>query len=67
MLALEHDIESDFVRRLIESRNIAPPANAPESWPWTIRVHALGGFSVQRRGERLTFEGKTQKKPMVMC
>jgi LuxR family transcriptional regulator, maltose regulon positive regulatory protein len=66
VLALEHGIESDFVRRLIESQNIAPPANAPESWPWAIRVHALGGFTVQRRGEPLTFEGKTQKKPMEL-
>jgi DNA-binding SARP family transcriptional activator len=66
VLALEHDIESDFVRRLIETRNIAPPANAPESWPWATRVHALGGFTVLRRGEPLTFEGKTQKKPMEL-
>ncbi len=64
VLALEHDIESEFIRSLIESRNIAPPSNAPESWPWAIRIHALGGFKVQRRGEPLTFEGKTQKKPM---
>jgi LuxR family transcriptional regulator, maltose regulon positive regulatory protein len=66
VLALEHGIEVDFVRRLIESRNIAPPPNAPEAWPWAIRIHALGGFAVQRRGEPLTFEGKAQKKPMEL-
>ncbi len=66
VLALEHDIESEFICRLIESRNIAPPDNAPESWPWAIRIHALGGFKVQRHGEPLIFEGKTQKKPMEL-
>jgi DNA-binding SARP family transcriptional activator len=66
VLALDNGIEVDFVRSLIESRNIAPPANAPELWPWAIRVHAFGGFSVERRGEPLTFEGKTQKKPMEL-
>ncbi len=66
VLALEQGIEVEFVRHLIESRNIAPPANAPESWPWPIRVHALGGFVVQHRGEPLTIEGKAQKKPLEL-
>jgi DNA-binding SARP family transcriptional activator len=66
VLALDQGIEVEFVRRLIESRKIAPPANAPESWPWAIRVHALGGFTVQRRGEPLAVEGKAQKKPMEL-
>ena len=64
VLALEHDIETEFVRRLIESRNIAPPANAPEAWPWAVRVYALGGFSLQRHGEPRVSEGKAQKKPI---
>ena len=65
-LTLEHGIEIDFVRAYIEMRGIAPPVDAPEMWPWPIRVHALGGFTVQRRGEPLIFEGKTQKKPMEL-
>ena len=66
VLALEHGIEVEFVRSLIVSRNIAPPDNASETWPWAIRVHALGGFTVQRRGEPLAVEGKAQKKPMEL-
>ena len=66
ILALEYGIEAEFVRRLIELSNIAPPANASESWPWAIRVTAFGGFTVERRGEALTFEGKAQKKPMEL-
>ncbi|MEO8344849.1 MAG: BTAD domain-containing putative transcriptional regulator [Betaproteobacteria bacterium] len=66
VLALEHDIETEFVQRLIELRGIAPPSNAPESWPWPIRVYALGGFKVYLRGDELAFAGKAQKKPMEL-
>jgi len=66
VLALENGIEVEFVRRTIETRGIAPPANAPESWPWAIRVEALGEFKVYRRGEPLAFEGKAQKKPLEL-
>jgi DNA-binding SARP family transcriptional activator len=65
-LTLEHGIEVEFVRRHIEARGIAPPANAPESWPWPIHVHALGGFAVRHGGEPLTIEGKAQKKPLEL-
>jgi two-component SAPR family response regulator len=66
VLALEHDIEVEFVRSLIEAHNIAPPASAPESWPWSIHVRALGGFTVRLRGGPLAVEGKAQKKPMEL-
>ncbi|MEO8975295.1 MAG: winged helix-turn-helix domain-containing protein, partial [Casimicrobiaceae bacterium] len=66
VLALEHGIETEFVRRLIELRGIPPPANAPEAWPWPIRVYALGGFKVYLRGDELAFAGKAQKKPMEL-
>ncbi len=65
-LTLEHGIETEFVGRYIELRGIAPPANAPESWPWPIRIRALGGFAVAHRGEPLTVEGKAQKKPLEL-
>lgn len=66
VVALENGIEVEFVKRLIEVRGLAPPPNAPEQWPWPIRVRAFGGFAVERRGEALTFEGKAQKKPMEL-
>ena len=65
-LTLEHGIELEFVHRYIEVRGILPPANAPELWPWAIRVHALGGFNVEHRGEPLAIGGKAQKKPLEL-
>src|SRR5450755_3786122 len=65
-LTLEHGIEVEFVSRQIEVHAIAPPVNAPEAWPWPIRIYALGGFNVQRNGQALLFEGKAQKKPIEL-
>jgi DNA-binding SARP family transcriptional activator len=63
-LALAEGIETEFVRTLIETRGISPPADAPENWPWPIRLNALGDFTLLRRGEPVTFEGKAQKRPI---
>jgi len=63
-LALTEGVETEFVRTLIETRNIAPPPDAPDNWPWPIQVHALGEFRLLRRGETVTFEGKAQKRPI---
>ncbi len=49
--ALEEDIESAFIVKLIARRGLLPPDNAGESWPWPIRVNAMGVFS-------LTIDGK---------
>jgi LuxR family maltose regulon positive regulatory protein len=66
VLALEHGIETEFVRSLVTKRDLAPPPDAPEAWPWPLQIHALGGFSVRRHGEALSVEGKAQKKPLAL-
>lgn len=65
-MALEHGIEVEFVRSVIDKRGLAPPPDAPPSWPWPLRIRTLGGFSVERRGAPLGFKGKTQKKPLAL-
>jgi len=66
--ALDHDIESQFVRRLIQLHNLTPPQNRPPGpqWPWPIRIHALGGFYVAVDGETVQFERKAQLRPMEL-
>jgi LuxR family maltose regulon positive regulatory protein len=66
VLALDHGIESEFVRRLIETRNIAPPVNASESWPWPVHLTTLGDFVLRRRSEPVVWQTKTQKKPIEL-
>ena len=48
--ALDHGIEPDFCRALIIQRRLVPPAPAPASWPWALRIHVLGDFRLERDG-----------------
>jgi len=66
MQALEQGIEPDFVTSVIRKCRLAPPVNAPEAWPWPLRIYALGRFVVQRDGLPLPVEGKGQRKPMEL-
>lgn len=68
-LALEHDVEAGFVRRLIRLRALQPPDGPGarlEQWPWAIRVRTLGTWSVEIDGEPLRFSGKVQKRPLEL-
>jgi hypothetical protein len=47
--ALEHRIETDYVRDFIRRRNLQPtrpPVDLPD-WPWPLRIATLGGLSIR--------------------
>jgi LuxR family maltose regulon positive regulatory protein len=64
--ALEHDIETEYVKMLIGRRQLTPDQPL-ESWPWPVRIYALGRFEMQTNGEALHFEGKAQHKPIELA
>ena len=64
--ALRAGIESDYVVDTIQRLQIRAPGNAPASWPWPLRINALGGFEVWRDGQRLNFSGKVPRKPLAL-
>lgn len=66
--ALEASIEADFVRRLIHTRCIVPdaPPIHLENWPWPLKVHTLGRFSLVKDDVPLSFSRKAQRKPIEM-
>jgi DNA-binding SARP family transcriptional activator len=47
--ALEHGIETEFVRAMVRRRRFRWPAPPPQvvGWPWPLRITTLGGFVVQ--------------------
>ena len=65
-LALEHDIEPDYVTELIRVRHLVPPSPDMPTWPWPIKIHTLGRFEILRDDALLRFEGKAQRKPMAL-
>jgi ATP/maltotriose-dependent transcriptional regulator MalT len=64
--ALERDVEPALAREIVLSLRLAPPpgAVALETWPWDLRVEALGGLRIVRGGEQVASGRKAQKKPL---
>jgi DNA-binding SARP family transcriptional activator len=65
-LALDAGIETATVQRLIRRYEWKPPQDRPESWPWPVRIYALGGFRVLIDERPLTFTHKTPRKPIAL-
>ena len=68
VVALDAEIEVDFVRTLIQKCRLVPP-RAPihvETWPWPVRIHALGRFEIMVNDASLRFTRKVQRKPLAL-
>lgn len=65
-LALEHDIEPAYARRLIRLRGLPPPDNAAESWPWVLKIRTLGGFRVSLEELPVSLDAHNRHKPLLM-
>jgi ATP/maltotriose-dependent transcriptional regulator MalT/DNA-binding SARP family transcriptional activator len=66
--ALEAGIEVEYVQELIRRRKLLPDSTGQyaDDWPWPIKVHTLGGFSLLTEGKPVPISGKAQKKPLDM-
>jgi LuxR family maltose regulon positive regulatory protein len=62
--ALQHGIETEYVRTLIERNELVAPADASPVWPFRLRVRLLGGFELVRDGQPVRFSGKAQQRPL---
>ena len=66
-LALAAGIDTDYVCSIIRTRELAPPLDAPASWPWACRIDVLGRFHVELDGRRLVSDRvKTSGKPLEL-
>lgn len=68
VLALEEGIEIQYVKTLIQKRNIFPD-EAPviiSNWPWELKIFIMGEFSIIKNGSRMKFGRKIPRKPMEM-
>src|SRR5262249_19689121 len=50
----------------IEHYQIAPDADAPEHWPWAVRLYLLGGLRLVCRGQPVQFKRKAPQKPLEL-
>ena len=56
--ALRMGIETEFVRHVIRERGLSAPDPYEPSWPWPIRIHALGGLRVDVNDTPIQFGPK---------
>jgi len=66
--ALEEDIETDYVRRIISKLNITAvePPYQLDNWPWQIKIKSLGHCELIKNDKPVEFSRKTQKKPVYL-
>jgi len=65
-LALEEGIEVDLVRDIIRMFRLKAPQDAPDLWPWPVRIYTLGKFRARINGEDLEFPRKLPRKTLLL-
>lgn len=66
--AFQHNIDPEFTGNLVRQFHVRPPktVQGDELWPWPLRIHTLGHFSVQLHDTPMMFTGKAQKRPLEL-
>jgi len=67
-LALGHEIEPEYARKLIRRRNLVPPADGRihESWPWPVQIYVLGRLRLKINGLPPASTRKSPRKPLEL-
>lgn len=67
-IALEHDIEVEYVKEIIRRRGLVlyPPPFHIDQWPWQFRIYTMGRFELHHHDGPVPFTRKTQKKPLEL-
>lgn len=64
--ALARNIETEFVLRLIKTKQLKPPPQAGPAWPWSVHVRTLGAFRLEIQGKPYRPSHKAQDKPLEL-
>jgi DNA-binding SARP family transcriptional activator len=67
-IALEHDIEVEYVKEIIRRRGLVlhPLPFHIDQWPWQFRVYTMGRFELHHHDGPVPFSRKAQKKPLEL-
>lgn len=65
-LALENEIAVDYVRQIIQKRNLTldPAPLHLDSWPWPVKIQMFGRFNLAIDDKPVQFSRKVQQKPL---
>lgn len=62
--ALRLGIEPEFARRVVRERHLPAPVAWDPHWPWSVRVHALGGLRIAIDDEPLVWGPRAQRRAL---
>lgn len=62
--ALRLGIAADTACVLIRAFRLTPPEDAPEHWPWPVRIHCFRNFRLEIDGQPLRSQGKSKHKQL---
>ena len=65
--ALEWDIETDYVQSVIRQYRLVPKESTapPLSWPWALKIHTFGRFTIEIEGTPLTAARKIPRRTLL--
>ncbi|MBK8019743.1 MAG: hypothetical protein IPK20_25675 [Betaproteobacteria bacterium] len=66
-LALREDVETTYVVRLIHRHGWQAGPGCSECWPWPVKIHALGRFTLRVGGEVPRHGRKAPRRPWNSC
>lgn len=66
--ALQAGIEVEYTRKLLRAHRgpLPTPPGFLGDWPWPVRVSTLGGFSIFKDDQPLSFKGKAPRRPLEL-
>jgi LuxR family transcriptional regulator, maltose regulon positive regulatory protein len=64
--ALREGVGEQQVKQWITRFDIRGGPDAPEAWPWPIKICTLGSFRLMREDRLLVFKGKLPRKPLEL-
>jgi DNA-binding SARP family transcriptional activator len=64
--ALREGIGAAKIKQWIVHYQIVAEANAPEHWPWAVRLHVLGSLRLECRDQPVQFKRKAPQKPLEL-
>ncbi|NOQ76996.1 MAG: hypothetical protein GQ475_04235 [Methylococcaceae bacterium] len=66
--SFEMQIETDYIKKLIEVNKLTAPIEATntEPWPWVVKLHSFGRLQITINNEPLTFTKKSPQKPLML-
>lgn len=68
VIAIEHEIEVEFVRNLIRRHGLRPQ-HAPvhlEQWPWALRIRTFGSFELSAANGTVAATSSGQGRPLQL-